>query len=388
MNIQMKYLSREKSGLYMFYRQIPADLRHHYQGKIFRRQSLRTHDATVAAKEALRLARQDDQIWQALRSGAENVEAAKASVPEPMDPTILRGLIARVTPKRHRLDEALAVYLQKHRGRGARFVQNANRAVATVKEILGDMPLEEIKRSDNRKVLDSMLNSGLKTASVKRYLNTIVAILNTAILELEINIQNPFAAMTIPNMGRDAKDIPSFSDAELRQIATAGLADRSEAGLIATMQINLGARVSEIAALRTADIHLNCEFPHIEIREHHAHGKTIKTGKSGERALPLIGCSLEATRLALPASKGGWLFGGIDKRNPAKPVNRWLSKILGGKPGSHQTRHSFETRLILSRIDQRLIDSAMGHKLRGQGATYFSGYGLEDLAEAIEHIAI
>jgi integrase len=388
MNIQMKYLSREKSGLYMFYRQIPADLRHHYQGKIFRRQSLHTHDHVIAAKEALRLARLDDQIWAALRNGAPDIEAASAGT-QMLDPAVLRGLIARVSPKRHYLADALDIYLRKHRGRDERFVQNAKRSVKTAQDILGNPNLKDIRRADARRVLDAMLGQGLKTASVKRYFGTICAIFSTAILELELNFANPFSSHTIPNAGRDAKVIPSFSETELRQIATAGLGSVVEAGLIATMQINLGCRVHEIAALRIEDIHLNCEIPHISIREHHAHGRTLKTGRFSERTLPLLGCSLEATRVALAGAKdGGWLFARIDKRNPASTVNKWLRKVLGGKPGSHQTRHSFETKLILAKTDQRLIDCTMGHKLKGQGATYFSGYGLEDLAEALARIAL
>jgi hypothetical protein len=44
MIVKLKYLSRERSGLFLYFRQIPADLRHHYEGRILRRQSLQTHD--------------------------------------------------------------------------------------------------------------------------------------------------------------------------------------------------------------------------------------------------------------------------------------------------------------------------------------------------------
>jgi hypothetical protein len=79
MILKLKYLSREKSGLLLYSRQIPADLREHYSGRILRRQTLRTHDPSVAAKEALRLAKIDDGIWEALRTGAADIETARAS---------------------------------------------------------------------------------------------------------------------------------------------------------------------------------------------------------------------------------------------------------------------------------------------------------------------
>jgi hypothetical protein len=80
MIVRLKYLSRERSGLCLYHRQIPSDLRHHYSGRILRRQSLGTHDPAIAAKEALRLAKIDDGIWLALRAGAQDLESARAGV--------------------------------------------------------------------------------------------------------------------------------------------------------------------------------------------------------------------------------------------------------------------------------------------------------------------
>jgi integrase len=83
--------------------------------------------------------------------------------------------------------------------------------------------------------------------------------------------------------------------------------------------------------------------------------------------LPLLGVSLEAARLAhASANDGDWLFK-ISKKNPASTVSRWLSRTLGGQRGTHSARHAMETRLILARTDQRLIDTVMGHKTGGIG---------------------
>jgi hypothetical protein len=90
MNVRMKYLSQEKSGLCLYCRQIPADLRPHYSGRILRRQSLGTHDPAHAAKEALRLGALDDKIWEALRSGAHDIETARASATQTVDLDLVR----------------------------------------------------------------------------------------------------------------------------------------------------------------------------------------------------------------------------------------------------------------------------------------------------------
>jgi integrase len=390
---KLKYLSRERSGLLFYSRQIPAPLRIHYEGRILRRQSLKTHDPIAAAREALRLARIDDQIWEALRTGSPDIEAAKESMSATVDPVTMQRILARAgrpAPKRHMLSDALTEYLRKYQGRDPRSLENAVRAFARATDVLGNPALEDIKRVDARRVLDSMLGTGLKTASIKRYLATISAIFSVAILEFELDTRNPFAAMTIPKLLEDAKVVPSFSEAELRQIATAGLAQKIEPGLIATLQIETGCRVAEIASLRASDVHLDAPIPWLDIKEHRLLGRRLKTGKGSERALPLIGVSLAAGRLAYEATDGkGWLFPRTGKTNPASTVNRWLVKTLGQSAGSsHSIRHSMETRLVRAGVDQRIVDVILGHKLQGQGATYFSGFSLADLTEALARIAL
>jgi len=388
MNVKLKYLSREKSGLFLYFRQIPAHLRHHYSGQILRRQSLRTHDPAHAATEALKLAKLDDQIWQALRNGTSDIETARAAIADTQSIDMITRFVKAMAKKEHRFSEALAQYIRKHQGRDETFIRKANQAFDMVKDILGgDKALSKINRADAREVLDAMLAKDLKTATVRRYINTISAIFSVGILEFELDLKNPFSGLTIPNFLEDSKEVPSFSEDELRQIAVAGLAQKNDAGLVACMQIETGARVAEIAMLRTEDVHLDAQVPYIDIREHREHGRTLKTSGSS-RALPLIGVSLEAARLAAAsANDDGWLFK-ISKKNPGSTVIRWLSRTLGEQRGSHQIRHSMESRLILADTNQRLIDTIMGHKTPGMGSLYFSGYSLADLAGALEKIAL
>jgi integrase len=388
MIVRLKYLSRERSGLCLYHRQIPADLRHHYSGRILRRQSLQTHDPAIAAKEALRLAELDDKTWQALRDGAQGLESARAGV----DQTVYMSLIQRVSRARvgHLFSDALAIYLRKNQGHEERFVENAKRVFGIAKDILGDRPLSEIKRADARLVLDALLARGLKTSSVKRYLATLSAIFSVAILEFEVDLRNPFSALTIPKFLEDAKDIPPFSADELKMIAAAGLAQKTEQGLIAAMQVETGCRVAEIAVLRISDIQLESSTPYVEIKQHLEHSRRLKTGKASERTLPLLGVSLAATRLALGAGDdSGWLFPKINKKNPSDSVNSWLGKVLGGNRGSHSARRSMETRLVLAGIDQRIVDAILGHAPQAKmGSVYFSGFSLADLAEAMEKVAL
>jgi len=143
-----------------------------------------------------------------------------------------------------------------------------------------------------------MLAQNLKTSTVRRYINTISAIYSVGILEFELNLKNPFAGLTIPNFLEDSKEVPSFTDAELCQIATAALVQKTDAALVACMQIETGCRVTEIALLRSEDIHLDAPVPFVNIVEHRELGRRLKTSGSS-RVLPLVGVSLEAARIAL-----------------------------------------------------------------------------------------
>jgi integrase len=278
MIVKLKYLSREKSGLLLYVRQIPNDLRCHYSGRILHRQSTGTHDPNVATKEALRLARIDDQIWSALRNGASDIEAATADILDP--PTLHRIIKLSAAPQRKRLSDALNEYLKKHGDKGPKFVADVTRVMRFAETILGDRSLAEVKRADARRVLDAMLSRELKTASVKRYLGVLSAVFAVGLLEFEIELNNPFSSLVIPNVGKDAKIVPSMSQAELRLIAEAAMAQKVSEGLIAAMQIETGARVSEIALLRSDDVRLDSPIPFIDIVEHLEHGRRLKTAGS------------------------------------------------------------------------------------------------------------
>jgi integrase len=389
MNVKLKYIARERSGLLLYYRQIPFSLRCHYGGQIHRRQSLRTHDPIVATPHALTLAKLDDKIWQAFRDGAPDIEAARAAIDNTqyMD-SIRRFVKATAGPPEHTFSDALALYFKHHSGKDSKFAADVNRTFDFAKSVIGDPPLSKIKRIDASRVLDAFLARKLKTASVRRNMAVLSAIYNLGVLEYELDLKNPFAAQKIPDMLTDAREVPSFTNSELRQIATAALTQKTTEALIPCLQIETGARISEIAMLRIEDLRLDDEIPNVRIVQHLEHGRRLKTGKSSERVLPLVGVSLEASRLALASAKGdGWLFK-ISHKLPSSRVNEWLSKTLGGRRGSHSMRHSMESRLILARTDQRLIDSILGHATEGMGSVYFSGYSLADLAEALEKIAI
>src|ERR1019366_6849009 len=68
MNINLKYLRREKTGLFSYYRGVPKDLQSQYGGKRFIVESTKTHDASIAGRLAQTLALRDDERFEVMRS--------------------------------------------------------------------------------------------------------------------------------------------------------------------------------------------------------------------------------------------------------------------------------------------------------------------------------
>ncbi|WP_296712635.1 DUF6538 domain-containing protein [Rhodoblastus sp.] len=53
LRLTVKYVTTWKDGIFYYARRVPADMKQHHQGKATIRQSLKTRDPLVAAREAL-----------------------------------------------------------------------------------------------------------------------------------------------------------------------------------------------------------------------------------------------------------------------------------------------------------------------------------------------
>ncbi len=452
--VQVRYLRSSRTGVWCYYRKVPLDLRSHYGGKLHILKSLGTRDLKAATKEALRLSRADDGLWQSLRSPlakdlnllpAETREAAKAQLAHlgftpgerhlkgpadwdlgdvfdehlakrygnewlqarhddqsPIDPSsLLNGVdreawrLLNVDPSDPRthvlLSDALARYLAD-KAREPKFERDTTRVIETVFSCVGDLPLESYTREHARTIRDT-LAIGCKSSTVERRLDILIAVFNHAKREFHLKgFEHPFAGLPIQGQGSDTKVREPFTTTELVAIASACRAKNDDRRHILALQLDTGARLGEIVALRTSDVNLDTSVPYIHIRPYGSI-HTLKT-KQSERRVPLIMYSLWAAQRAIENARGPYLFPrytsdtAIKATHASNTLNQWLREHLKLTKTTHSLRHSMQDRLRDAGVPVDIREVLLGHGSRSVGERYGQGFSLEVLRDAMTKVSL
>lgn len=266
---------------------------------------------------------------------------------------------------------------------------------------MGDLPLGSYTRENARAVRD-VFASGRSTATVRRRLNTIRAVFTHGLKEFGLTkeIDNHFKGLQITNEGEDAKKRLPFSTVELKAISTACQRLNDDIRWIVALQLDTGARLSEIVGLRASDVFVSGETPFVWIKEHRALGHTLKTANS-ERKVPLVGLSLWGAQRAagaaetLKSAKAGWLFpryasdGNIKSTYASNTINKWLSKSLSIPKTSHSFRHSMRDRLRVAGAPSDIQDAIGGWSSgRSVGESYGLGHKPETLKPYLDKVVL
>lgn len=429
MSLQTRYLTK-RGDVYQFYLRIPSDLVSRY-GKQFIRTSLRTTDQKVAVREADSLARRFFSEFAALRSnkGALPLEASHdakglaralaeddtlidyilepkrqayaASSPDPEATYATADIAEYLSPievqavrmlhegiETPRLSDALELYWKEHKRSGETdyviaVERDWNRLIAFV----GDIPLETLSRTVARRFVEHLLRSGLKTTSVRRKLNYVNAILNTAIRELELAKPNPFANLRIAGEGKDATPATVPDIAQLKEVIFSLQKRRSPTALLALIMIESGPRIAEISGLKITDVHLDTPVPYVRVLPNE--WRDTKTDSS-VREFPLVGVSLEAMKgaLALPRTNAA-LFPSYARPKGNTAASAAVNKVL--KPWgitSKSFRHSLKDRLRDVGCPKDIRDAIQGHENGEIAETYGKGHTLKTMYEWLEKAKI
>ena len=170
---------------------------------------------------------------------------------------------------------------------------------------------------------------------------------------------NPFRKLRFTDTG--GKDVLHFSNEWVRlKILAPGVFKglNHEAALIVYALIETGCRPSEIANLRSENICLNADIPHIRIRN--APNRQLKS-KASARDLPLVGVSLKAMQ---QAPEGFPHYRDRTELLSASLMKAFKSRGLFPTPDHriYSFRHSFEKRMLEAGVDYGLRCILMGHQ--------------------------
>lgn len=257
----------------------------------------------------------DDLVRDALIEGIGNRypldEDGYPDVTSPIESMMisLLGAGPQVKAPSATIDDAVRVYIQEKHLLDPPEKKNllhVQLVASEFKAALNGKPpvLSDLKREHARAVRDFMMTEKeRKPESVERYLNTVRAIINMAIKELDLECGNPFMGLEVkkdPASTKKAKRDPLPAEV-LRKVSERihGHAGE-ELRIIWDILAGTGCRPQEVTGLRVEDIHVDSPLPHIRI-EWHDH-RRVKD-EITQRWVPLVGKALDAAKSALKLTK-------------------------------------------------------------------------------------
>ena len=345
-----------RSGTYYYNRRVPKHAVKSYG--LYIRQTL-TKDPVEAAAYAKRLGNVLEGAW---------------SNPSTLQPVDVAGIIGSFKPRSSLLSEMSEEYLELRQ-----IDQTPPRvALTTFISIAGDRHVNKYTREDAKQFVDHLALKGNKTATIRRRINSLSAILNYAYSELDLDKRNPFTRLFIRNEGDDVSKRGTFSKEQLKQGYDKALGSKSTIKILMPLLGETGCRLAEIVGLRLEDIDLENDLIHIRPNP----ARRLKN-KTSERVLPLVGYARTAMVKAMSQADDQWLFpqyikaGHCYATHASNALNKWLKRDFDGLT-AHSLRHTMRDRLRAVECPMDMIDQIGGWRsVGGIGARYGEGYGLE-----------
>lgn len=430
-----------RGGRYQYRRRVPAEVAHLDKRSPEVRISTKTRDLVIARAIRDVFERSDNELWGALIVDADDdpwsrheaaqkvakalgfgyrstAEVAASPIPDiitriealPVGPVQTVPLNAALGESQHEttlISQAWKVFIEKiapheivskSTGQKKRWENGKHRSVLHFVEVVGDLDIRSITRSDARKYFDHWMEriapregAPTHTADIgNRRLGDLSGLYEAYFVYMqEPDRENPFDRLRFKRKGKRKRRRPPFShkwitDTLLKPGALAGM--NAEARGILLVAANTGARLSEVANLVQERILLEHEIPHIKIEpdDDPEDPMEIKT-ETSIRAIPVTGLSLAVLK-KFPSGfpryrdKGSAL---------SAAVNKYLTEnelLETDRHSFYSLRHSFEDRMKNARVDAEVRKILMGHSIDRQ--EYGEGGSLKLRLEAMEQVSL
>jgi integrase len=215
-------------------------------------------------------------------------------------PVNISTIIKSFQPRRVALSEIAAEYLALKQ-----IDQTPPRvALSTFISLAGDRDVSEYTRQDAKLFVHHLEMKGNKTATIRRRINSLSAIMNYAYSELDLDKRNPFTRLFIRKMKEMMySKAGTFTNDQLKWGYDKALSSGSTVKLLMPLLGETGCRLAEIVGLRLEDIDLENDLIHIRPNS----ARRLKN-KTSERVLPLVGYAKLAMEQAQIQADDEWLF--------------------------------------------------------------------------------
>ena len=375
-----------KRGIFYFGRRVPKDVQRFYGSpKVVL--SLRTKSVRKAERQARRIAAKLEEQWDLLRLVHLEGRVGKNRVEVPASQS---PLVVNTTPL---LTKAAETYLAgKGSHRPKTFRQAVDRAVSNMIGLAGDLPIGSYTRSQVNNLRDKLQSSGLATASIRRQLSTLSALVNYVSKELGLDPNPAFSGVIIHEVEVDAEiqKRPSVPLDVIKAVQQRCYQMDDEARWAIALVSDTGLRLSEALGLMKDDVILDGPVPHLVVRSHP--WRRLKTSASA-RKVPLVGAALWAAQRASALSPSPFMFPrycspeGCKGNSASGALNKWLKPMMPEACVIHSFRHSFRDRLRAVQCPKDITDRLGGWSVSGVGESYGEGYPIEVLEEWVAKIS-
>ena len=299
-------------------------------------------------------------------------------------PINIPAVVNSFKPKAYLLSEMAEEYISLKKIDRA----SPNLSLASFIELAGDRDVTSYVRDDATLFVNDLQRHGNKTATIRRKVNSICAILNYAYAELDVDKRNPFSRLFIKGEGQDANKRGTFTLDQLKRGYDHALSSGSQVKLLMPLLGETGCRLAEIVGLELDDIDMTESLIHIRPNRI----RRLKTSNS-TKTLPLVGYAKEAMLLALQHADDHCLYprylkdGTCRATHASNALGKWLKNDFGMT--DHSLRHTFRDRLRASGCPLELIDQIGGWSSIGTiGSRYGRGYELGAVRDQLEGIIL
>jgi len=293
----------------------------------------------------------------------------------------------------------------KSKPRSSDALNTCMRALLLYEEHTENPPIHLLTRSQGDDFRSWLQQPERKTSSKTAYdrFTWVKTLLKYAYRDLELISRHPWEGIEL--IKETTRQRRPWSDIELRTLFDQDLFQRLQlpkdwrsgsegAYWIPLLGLYTGARLSELAQLRTIDICMSEEIPIISISNLGASQK-VKTSAS-LRTVPIHS---ELVRLGLLGYLEKVKADGYDslwpdlkqrKDKPGGYFSNWFGEYrksigLSQYPDFHCFRHTVRSQLGEAEVPEHVIDSLLGHEIKGStGAKIYTHRRLQTLKNAIE----